>query len=227
MTEIAIVGLGASYADFIAARVNSKKFDEIWGINSIGGIIHVDRTIMMDPVSRFLDTKNAGTQTEIAREFLKNNKKPIYTCELDKRVKHLVKYPLADVVKDTGLCYFNNTVPYAIALAIHEKVNKINLYGIDYSYMHNLHMAEAGRACTEFWLAVAINRGMQIEVAHRSNLLDTNVPDEEKLYGYHRLDDPLVQTINKGVLEVSRQSKLSSPEPQDKTPVLFGRHDHV
>ena len=73
MTEIAIVGLGASYADFIAARVNSKKFDEIWGINSIGGIIHVDRTIMMDPVSRFLDTKNAGTQTEIAREFLKNN----------------------------------------------------------------------------------------------------------------------------------------------------------
>ena len=93
--------------------------------------------------------------------------------------------------------------------------------------MHNLHMAEAGRACTEFWLAVAINRGMQIEVAHRSNLLDTNVPDEEKLYGYHRLDDPLVQTINKGVLEVSRQSELSSPEPKDKTPVLFGRHDHV
>ena len=57
MTEIAIVGLGSSYADFISARVNSHKFDEVWGINSIGGIIHVDRTIMMDPVSRFLDTK--------------------------------------------------------------------------------------------------------------------------------------------------------------------------
>ena len=123
--KIAIVGLGSSYADFISARVNSQKFDEIWGINSIGGIIHVDRTIMMDPVSRFLDTKNAGTQTEIAREFLKNNKKPIYTCELDKRVKHLVKYPLAEVVKNTRLCYFNNTVPYAIALAIYEKVDKI------------------------------------------------------------------------------------------------------
>ncbi len=227
MTEIAIVGLGSSYADFISARVNSQKFDEIWGINSIGGIIHVDRTIMMDPVSRFLDTKNAGTQTEIAREFLKNNKKPIYTCELDKRVKHLVKYPLAEVVKNTGLCYFNNTVPYAIALAIYEKVDKINLYGIDYSYMHNLHMAEAGRACTEFWLCVAIHKGMQIEVAHRSNLLDTSVPNEEKLYGYHRLDDPLVQTMNKGVLEVTKQSLLSSPEPQDKTPILFGRHDNV
>ena len=88
-------------------------------------------------------------------------------------------------------------------------------------------MAEAGRACTEFWISVAIHRGMQIEVAHRSNLLDTNVPNEEKLYGYHRLDDPLVQTMNKGVLEVTRQSFLSSPEPQDKTPVLFGRHDNV
>ena len=56
--NVAIVGLGSSYSDFIAARVASKKFDEIWGINCIGGIIHVDKTFMLDPVSRFLDTEN-------------------------------------------------------------------------------------------------------------------------------------------------------------------------
>ena len=33
---------------------------------------------------------------------------------------------------------------------------------------------------------------MQVEVAHSSGLLDTDVPAEQKLYGYHRLADPLV-----------------------------------
>ena len=28
--RIAIVGLGGSYADFIAARIRSEKFDEVW-----------------------------------------------------------------------------------------------------------------------------------------------------------------------------------------------------
>ncbi len=227
MKEVAIVGLGGSYADFVASRINSQKFTEVWGINCIGAILHVDRTIMMDPVSRFLDTENAGTQTEIAKEFLLTNKKPIYTCELDKRVKNLIEYPLSQVVKSTGFCYFNNTVPYAIALAIHEKVDKVHLFGIDYSYMQNLHMAESGRACTEFWCAIAINKGIKIEIANRSNLLDNCVPDAEKLYGYHRLKDPLVQSVEQGNLLVTRQSKLTSPEPKDPIPILFGRHDNV
>ena len=227
MREVAIVGLGGSYADFIASRVNSKTFTETWGINCIGAIIHVDRTIMMDPASRFIDTANAGSQTDIAREFLKKNNKPIYSCELDKRVKSIIKYPLKDVVKSTGFCYFNNTVPYAMALAIHEKFDKIHLFGIDYSYSHNLHMAESGRACTEFWCAVAINKGIKIEIANRSNLLDNNVPDTEKLYGYHRLSDPLVQYIENGTMQVTRQSKLTSPEPKQEIPILFGRHDNV
>jgi len=75
--KIAIVGLGGSYADYISARVASQEFDEVWGINCIGAIIHVDRTFMMDPVTRFLNTENAGTQTGVAREFLTKNTRPI------------------------------------------------------------------------------------------------------------------------------------------------------
>ena len=55
--NVAIVGLGGSYSDYISARVASQEFDEVWGINCIGAIIHVDKTFMMDPVSRFLDTE--------------------------------------------------------------------------------------------------------------------------------------------------------------------------
>ena len=135
--KIAIVGLGGSFSDYASARIASQEFDEIWGINCIGGIIHVDKTFMMDPVSRFLDTENAGTQTGIARKFLKENKKPIITCQLDKRVKQLELYPLKEVATELKFCYFNNTVAYAVAYAVWSKVKTICLYGIDFNQKPN------------------------------------------------------------------------------------------
>lgn len=225
---VAIVGLGGTYADYVLARINSQKFDEVWGINSIGAIVRVDRTFMMDPASRFLDDVKAGKQTGVAQEFLleTSNKGPIYSCELDERVPEIVEYPLQEVISDLQISYFNNTVAYALGFAIHKKVAKIHLYGIDFSYKANLNFAEAGRACCEFWCAIAISRGIQIEVAHRSGFLDTNVPENEKLYGYHRLENPLVQKVVDGSLLIARQSDMESPEPEDgQDPVLIGRHD--
>jgi len=222
--KIAIVGLGGSFSDYISARIRSETYDETWGINCIGGVIKVDKTIMMDPVSRFLDSENAGSQTGLAKEFLEKNTKPIITCELDDRVDHLEEYPLEEVIKELNLCYFNNTVAYAIAYAIWYKATEICLYGIDYNYK-NVSIAEAGRACCEFWCAIAVSRGIKIEVAHTSGLLDTNVPDNERLYGYHRLKDPLVQSFNENGLLITKQSEQSPPDPMDESPVLIGRHD--
>ena len=224
--KVAIVGLGNSYSDYISARVASQEFDEIWGINCIGGIIHVDRTFMMDPVTRFLDTENAGSQTGIARQFLNKNTKPIHSCIEHPDFPAIELYPLEEVAKGTGICYFNNTVAYALGYAVWKKVEKICLYGVDFTYK-NVNMAEAGRACVEFWCATAIAKGIKIEVAHNSGLLDTNVPEDEKLYGYHRLEDPLVQSVQDGNLLITRQSKVEPPEPVESGPVIFGRHDNV
>ena len=224
--HIAIVGLGNTQGTFTSSVANVKYFDEVWVINSMMVPIKHDRVFMMDPASRFLDTENAGLQTEAMRKALKDHSGPIYTCTLDKRVPGAVLYPLEEVVKDTGLCYFNNTVPYAVAFAIYHKVTHLYLYGIDYSYKSNVVMAEAGRACTEFWLSAAVARGMKVEVAQDSTLLDTNVPEEEKLYGYHRLKDPLVMSVKDGALTVTKKSETTPPEPVDK-PVLYGRHDTV
>jgi len=227
--EIAIVGLGGSIMEFILARINSQSFDEVWGINSIGAIIHVDRTFMLDPASRFLDDIKAGTQTGVGREFLlkTKNKGPIYSCCLDKRVPEIKLYPLEKVISKLKFSYFNNTVAYAVAYAIYNEVSKINLYGIDFSYKQNVNFAEAGRACVEFWCAVAVLKGIKIEVARTSGLLDTNVPEDEKLYGYHRLEDPLVQKFENNGLVIVPKSSLKPPEPLDNQPqgVLIGRHD--
>ena len=88
-------------------------------------------------------------------------------------------------------------------------------------------MAESGRACVEFWCAIAVSKGIKLEIASSSTLLDTNVPINEKLYGYHRLDDPLVQTSTNGSLLITKQSELESPEPVESDPIIFGRHDNV
>ena len=224
--HVAIVGLGNTQGTFTSSVANGKYFDEVWAINSMMVPIKHDRVFMMDPASRFLDTENAGPQTEAMRKALGKHEGPIYTCTLDNRVPGAVEYPLEQVVKDTGLCYFNNTVPYAVAFAIYHKVTHLYLYGIDYSYKSNIVMAEAGRACTEFWISAAIARGIKVEVAYNSTLLDTNVPDEEKLYGYNRLDDPLVLSVKDGALTVAKKSEATPPEPVEE-PVLYGRHDKV
>jgi len=210
--EIALVAMGESQLDFHLAKSHSKKWDEVWGINAMAGITDCDRVFMMDPASRFLDSDASGSQTGIMVDVVEKHPGPIYTCQLDERCPGLVEYPLLDVVKATQCSYFNNTIPFAIAFALYNKVAKLNLFGIDFTYKGNLHFAEAGRSCVEFWLAKCIENGMIVSVAPRSGLLDTDVPIHEKLYGYHRLEDPTLILIdedgkffNMGFKEYSRQ----------------------
>lgn len=198
---VAIVAMGLSHREFILAKTHSQPIDEVWAINAMSGVVFHDRVFMMDPASRFLDTEDAGTQTGIMRDVLKKHPGPIYTCELDSRCPGLVEYPLEEVVNFLGTWYLNNTVAFAIAFAIAAKVEKLYLYGIDFSYKGNVHFAEAGRACCEFLLSKAIERGISVGVAESSSLLDNTTPVQEKLYGYHRLTNPPVFNLENGVFK--------------------------
>ena len=190
--HIALIGLGTSQIDYVIARENSVNWDETWGCGSTAAVFDLDRLFMMDPASRFFDTEDAGNQTEVMRDILPDLEIPIYSCELDERVPSIVEFPLDEVVTDTRCAYMNNTVAYAVAFAYWNRVAHIDLFGIDFSYKHNIHFAEAGRACVEFWLSKCIEKGIKVGVSPRSALLDSNVPLNERLYGYHRLDNPKV-----------------------------------
>ncbi len=74
--NVAIIGLGASQIDYVIGVENSKTWDEVWGINSALSVFDVDRVFMMDPVSRFLDTNDAGNQTDVMRRVLPTFNKP-------------------------------------------------------------------------------------------------------------------------------------------------------
>ena len=223
--SVAIVALGNSFNEYILAKIRSEKFDEVWTINSMSGVIYHDKCFMMDPPSRFLDTPNAGKQTNIMTDRLKQKINiPIFSCTLDERCPDVVEYPLQEVINKTGYAYLNNTVAYAFAYAIAQGVSDMHIYGVDFTHK-DVAFAEAGRACCEFWLAIAISKGVKIHIAHNSSLLDMNVLDDQKLYGYHRLDDPLVSTTTNGSMLITKKSKLEPPEPLDLKPNLIGRED--
>ena len=196
--KIALIGLGISQVDFAIGLQNGREWDEVWCINSAASTYPCDRIFMLDPASRFFDSNDAGHQTSVMCRVLQENNAPVYTCELDSRIKNPVMYPLEDVCNSTKCAYLNNTVAYAIAFALHNKVGQLDLFGIDFSYKENMHFAEAGRACVEFWVSKCMAADILIGISGRSTVLDSNVPANEKLYGFHRLDKPLVAIPHEG-----------------------------
>ena len=66
--NIAIVAMGQSQIDFHLSQVHSVLFDEIWAINAMIGVLpNIDKAFILDPMSRFLDTHDAGGMTDMMR----------------------------------------------------------------------------------------------------------------------------------------------------------------
>jgi len=214
--RVAIVAMGNSHAEFTkssASNGDSSIFaDEVWAVNSMGGVIYHDRVFMLDPPSRFLDTEDAGSMTPGMRKWLPTHSGPIYTCVLDDRVPGAVLYPLQEVCSTLKTSYLNNTVAFAIAFAICAKPESIMMYGADFGYVHLRQFAEEGRACCEYLLSKAEERGINVEVAMTTTMFDANKPATERFYGYHRLEDPPVVTRGKDdpmiILPLSKAQEL-------------------
>ena len=97
--NIALVAMGQSQIDYHLAKTHSLTFDEVWAVNAMVGVLpDVDRAFIMDPMSRFLDTEDAGSMTPMMRNRLPQIKYPIYTCELDERVPSAEEFPLNELV---------------------------------------------------------------------------------------------------------------------------------
>lgn len=195
--HVVILGLGPSletYLDLVKRLGGRKRFaDEVWGINALGDILQCDRIFHMDDVKLQERRAAAAPDSNIAVmvEWLRRHPGPIVTSRAYPDYPGLVEFPLEAVINDLGYVYFNGTCAYAVAYAIHLGVKRISLFGCDFTYP-NSHHAERGRACVEFWLGVAHQRGIELCFSDRTSLLDQiedlRAGGEAPPYGYDAVD---------------------------------------
>lgn len=185
---VAIVAMGPSHKDYLAecmaASGRYRVADETWAINAMAGIIQHDRAIIMDALPYFAKAAKEHKYLDGYRDWLHIHPGPIYTQQHYEDFPGSVAYPLEDVLNTVGYAYMNNTVAYAVCLAIHMGVRHLKLYGLDFTNVDNSGFSEAGRACVEFWLRDATLGGMKITIAPSCSLCDQSVG--RKLYGYSK-----------------------------------------
>lgn len=183
---VAIVAMGPSHAEYVAECVaKSSRFaiaDETWAINAMGGVINHDRLICMDSLPYFAKAARSENPSLAGYgDWLHRHTGPIYTQRAYEGFPGSVEYPLKDVLHACGYAYFNNTVAYAVGLAILMQVKHLKLYGCDFTAGQHAD-GQTGRACVEYWLAVACSRGMKVTIASTSTLCDQK--SGRQLYGY-------------------------------------------
>lgn len=226
-SHVVILGIGPSVAHYLdlTKRLGGRKVlaDEVWAINSLGDIVQCDRIFHMDDlkIQEARAARSPGSNIANMVAWLRSHPGPVYTSRLREGYAGLVEYPLEAVLNGGGLPYFNNTAAYAIAFAIHIGVKKISLYGIDFT-LPNVHSAEKGRACCEFWLGIAACKGIEINVPEQTSLLDACETDDMRFYGYDCVDVGLTDNED-GSVSVSFADREKVPTAEE----IEKRYDHT
>lgn len=228
--HVAIVGLGPSCATFfeLTRRLGgvSAYCDEVWGINAIGDVMRCDRVFHMDDmlVQEARAAERPDSNIAAMVRWLKTHPGPVYTSVVREGYPGHVAFPLEAVLNrganhNGGAPYFNSTAAYAVAFAIHIGVKKVSLFGLDYT-LPNMHQAEQGRGCVEYWLGIAAARGIAIAIPETSSLLDACEPAERRLYGYDCVDVHLHDQED-GRVQVSFTDKMPPSAAE-----IEQRYDH-
>lgn len=217
--SVAILGLGPSVDEYtsLTRRMGGKHklCDETWGINANGSVFQCDRIFHMDDVRIQEIRAAAKPESNIAAmlEWMKDSKVPITTSRAHPDYPALEEFPLEEVLNMFDSGYFNSTAAYAVAYAVYIGVERISIFGCDFTYP-NSHDAEKGRACVEFWLGMAADRGITIQVPKSSSLLDALNTHQERFYGYDTLDLELYRDKDK-VLRVKRTEVKTLPTAEE------------
>ena len=187
--HIAILGLGPSVRQYLelTKRYGGRKAfcDETWGINALGDVFACDRIFHMDDV-RIQEIRTAAKpDSNIARmlDWLKTTTVPVVTSIPHPDYPATEPFPLAEVLTRFPYGYFNSTAAYAIAYALYKGATKITCFGMDFSYP-DVHDAEKGRGCVEFWLGMAAQMGVEISLPKTTSLMDACNSQAERFYGY-------------------------------------------
>lgn len=187
-SKVAIVGKARNTRHL--APFHKPEFD-IWGINDVGMEMpesdgRWDAWFQIHPMEDILRDMPAHV------EWLAAQDAPVYMrADHTDTIPACIQYPLTEVLADfDDRRYLTSTAAIAVALAIYRGYKKIHLYGIE---MANTASDPANgirgriaapdkygeqRSCLEFYLGIAIGRGIKVYLPEGCPLLRC-----AKLYG--------------------------------------------
>jgi len=171
--KVAILGTVAHYA---LAPFDDESF-EIWGINDLylsEGVKRWDRWFQLHHPGYYTGRGAGATYEEMLATYSKWDC-PVYLFQKHPQIANSLAFPYEKLVKEFG-DYFNNTISWIIAFAIHEGFKEIHIYGVDMS-THSEYGTQ--RPSCEYFLGLARGRGIKVYIPPESTLLKTRF-----LYGY-------------------------------------------
>ena len=173
--KVAIVGFAESSRHL--APFDDPEW-EIWAMNQL--YRHIPRATRWWEMHKFPDylTIDPVPGTDYAA-WLRDCPIPVYMCEKQADVPNSVRFPLEDMVATFG-DYYYSTISYMLALAIQEGFEEIGLWGIDLAHDSEY---EYQKPSAEYFLGIAIGRGITIHLPNQSALL-------KGLYRYGYQDMP-------------------------------------
>ena len=181
---VVLLGMGPSLTsyleDTLTQELGTDFCDEIWAINMAANCMWHDVGFWMD------DLKDQHSKWPHLFDLIRKRARPVITSVAypevyDKSYGFPFKETAPIGVAAFGRPYMNNGVAMAIAYAMWKGVEKMKLYGCDFTYPNRV-FAEEGRACVEAWLTLASERGMKIEIAKSTSLFDAET--NRGVYGY-------------------------------------------
>jgi hypothetical protein len=219
--SVAILGMGRSIATYvlmIGAAGNARSVhDQVWAINAAAASLRSDLIFHMDDIAIQERRAAGGANPHIAGLLatISGDGGPlVVTSRFHQRYPRARVYPLQEVLREVHYAYFNSTAAYALALAVAIGVKRVGLYGCDFSYP-DAHRAEKGRGCLEFWIGMAMARGIVIQVPGDSTLMDSCVPERERMYGYDAVDVSIAQSPEGPVVSMTMRDEKDIPSAEE------------
>lgn len=215
----ALICMGPSIVDYLTATMtqefNHHWVDEVWAINMAVNGFRADVVFWLD------DLKDQQTFRPPLMDALNYFGPPVITSKAHRDVVlNSYDYPIQEIaqmgIEILGKPYLNNGVAMAIAYALYKGIQRLHIFGADFSYPDR-DFAESGRGCTETWVTIAGMKGMSVVLSPATSLMD-GVKDHG-IYGYKTQPDIKLKdgTTRKYVKEANMRFGKYVPEDSSGT----------
>jgi hypothetical protein len=164
LKKLAIVGTAPSSIHL--APYNNPEY-EIWGLNGVYGYIDFPN---ITNIVRWFEVHGIEIVRQIPGyyEWLQGLNIPVYMQEPYPDFPTAKKYPLEKILQMFPRRYFNNSISYMIALAVHEGYTDISLFGVD---MATDSEYSNQRPSCEYMIGYCEGKGINFYLPPESDLL--------------------------------------------------------